>query len=171
MVGNPIHRWKRPVSKVLGKKRPAQDPAKPFANRKHDARKSKIPFGERKFWDKPARPAADKSYFKKDVRKSAKPARWFGDETRFGDQKSFADKKPYGAKPSFRDNPYFQKPQKESDRPTYGHPAKWDKKNKPARSAKSYGAKPQGQRHENANSFGRPWARPQRHTRSIQAKK
>ncbi len=127
MVGNPIHRWKRPINKTAWKKRPSQNPAKPFADRKHDARKSAAQgkpgakaYWDKKLWEKtatPTRPAADKSYFKKDARRSARPARGFGDESRFGDGVATS----YGAKT------YFKK-ERPSDIPAYGHPAKTHKK-------------------------------------------
>lgn len=145
MVGNPIHRWKRPVNKTAWKKRPSQNPAKPFADRKHDARKSAKPFGEKKFGEAAAKPAAnkpfskDKSYFKKDTRYWDRPAKGFWDERRFSD-KPAREKLPYG------------------------HPAKADRPARPgakpgARPAKSYGPKPEGQRYGHRTKSDKP-ARP-----------
>ena len=167
MVGNPIHRWKRPVNKAPWKKRPPQDPAKPFANRKHDARKSAKPFGEKKFWEKSTRPAPDKSYFKKDTRYGDRPAKGFGDERRFSD-KPAREKLPYGHPAKSERKVADKRPEtkrfaEKSERPL-GARKFWD------RPAKSYWPKPEGQRYGHRTKSDKP-ARPSSYAKAAPARK
>ena len=186
MVGNPIHRLKKPINKSSWKKRPAQDPAKPFAARKHDARKSKIPFGERKFWDDTARvgkPAANKSYFKKDARYADKPAKPFWEKKRYAENPA-REKLPYGH-PAKSEKKYTDKrpdTKRFGEKPerSFGPRKFWERPARPA------GAKPEWQRYGHrtksdsaprsfwsgrpsrpwARSWARPGARPQRSSRT-----
>jgi hypothetical protein len=153
MVGNPIHRWKRPVNKTAWKKRPSQNPAKPFADRKHDARKSAKPFGEKKFGEAPAKPAANKSYFKKDTRYGDRPAKGFWDERRFSD-KPAREKLPYGHPAKSERKVADKRPEtkrfaEKSERPL-GPRKFWD------RPAKPYGPKPEWQRYGHRTKSDKP---------------